>query len=57
MRERRERAKNRKDGTRRARKLYATGGEMPTALTTFGHDVKTESDRQRIESMWIREIW
>lgn len=32
-------------------KLYATGGEIPTALTTFGHDVKTEPDRQRIESV------
>lgn len=38
-------------------KLYATVGEMPTALTTFGHDVKTEPDRQRIKSVWIREIW
>lgn len=38
-------------------KLYATGGEMPTALTTFGHGVKTEPDRQRIKSVWIREIW
>lgn len=38
-------------------KLYATVGEMPTALTTFGHDAKTGPDRQRIESIWIREIW
>ena len=38
-------------------KLYATVGEMPTALTTFGHGVKTEPDRQWIESIWIREIW
>lgn len=38
-------------------KLYATGDEMPATLTTFGHDAKTEPDRQRIESIWIREVW
>lgn len=38
-------------------KLYATVGEMPTALTTFDHDAKTGPDRQGIESIWIREVW
>lgn len=32
-------------------KLYTTGGEMSTALTTFDHDAKTGPDRQGIESV------
>lgn len=32
-------------------KLYATGDEMPTALTTFDHDAKTGPDRQGIGSV------
>ena len=32
-------------------KLYATGGEMPAALTTFGHGAKTGPDRQGIGSV------
>lgn len=38
-------------------KLCATGGEMSAVLTAFGHDVKTEFDRQGMESVRIREIW
>ena len=38
-------------------KLYATGGEIPIVRITFDHGAKTEFDRQRIESIWIREIW